>query len=114
MQIVGQDSVQTNTLCKLLVYIGVRDDANPFDPTWERYFEDRYGLNMVNTLSGRGQLIRLWLDLERACVVCQQRITAVTGWHVHHIVRRVDGGPSARANLVIAHPVCHQLIHSHV
>nr|WP_232478078.1 HNH endonuclease signature motif containing protein [Caballeronia calidae] len=46
-----------------------------------------------------------------ACL-SQQRITAATGWHVHHIVRRVDGGSSARANLVMVHPVCHQQIHS--
>ncbi|WP_081772081.1 HNH endonuclease signature motif containing protein [Paraburkholderia nodosa] len=67
---------------------------------------------MANTLSGRGRLIRLWLDQDRACLVCQQRITATTGWHVHHIVRRVDGGSNASANLVMVYPVCHQQIHS--
>ena len=90
----------------------VRGNANPFDPAWESYFEDRYGLKMANALSGRGKLIRLWLDQERACIVCQQRITAVTGWHIHHIVRRVDGGCDAWSNLVMVHPDCHRQIHS--
>jgi RNA-directed DNA polymerase len=90
----------------------VRGNANPFDPAWESYFEDRYGLKMANALSGRGKLIRLWLDQDRACIVCQQRITAVTGWHVHHIVRRVDGGSDAWSNLVMVHPDCHRQIHS--
>ncbi|WP_409260160.1 HNH endonuclease signature motif containing protein [Paraburkholderia sp. MM5384-R2] len=67
---------------------------------------------MANALSGRGKLIRLWLDQDRACIVCQQRITAVTGWHVHHIVRRVDGGSDAWSNLVMVHPDCHRQIHS--
>jgi RNA-directed DNA polymerase len=90
----------------------VHGNANPFDPAWESYFEDRYGLKMANALSGRGKLIRLWLDQDRACIVCQQRITAATGWHVHHIVRRVDGGSDAWSNLVMVHPDCHRQIHS--
>lgn len=90
----------------------VHGNANPFDPAWESYFEARDGLKMANALSGRGKLIRLWLDQDRACIVCQQRITAVTGWHVHHIVRRVDGGSDAWSNLVMVHPDCHRQIHS--
>jgi RNA-directed DNA polymerase len=39
-------------------------------------------------------------------------IPAVTGWHVHHIVRRVDGGSDAWSNLVMVHPDCHRQIHS--
>ncbi|WP_310667171.1 HNH endonuclease signature motif containing protein, partial [Burkholderia multivorans] len=33
-------------------------------------------------------------------------------WHVHHIVRRVDGGSNQRGNLVMVHPNCHNQIHS--
>ena len=96
----------------ILRHTQVRGNANPFDPAWESYFEDRYGLKMANALSGRGKLIRLWLDQDRTCIVCQQRITAATGWHVHHIVRRVDGGSDAWSNLVMVHPDCHRQIHS--
>jgi RNA-directed DNA polymerase len=35
----------------------------------------------------------------------------VTGWHVHHIVRRVDGGSDVWSNLVMVHPDCHRQIH---
>ncbi|OPD71527.1 HNH endonuclease signature motif containing protein, partial [Pseudomonas aeruginosa] len=34
-----------------------------------------------------------------------------SGWHVHHLVRRVDGGPDINANLVMVHPNCHNQIH---
>ncbi|WP_348524568.1 HNH endonuclease signature motif containing protein [Paraburkholderia sp. IMGN_8] len=41
-----------------------------------------------------------------------QPITKDTGWHVHHIVRRVDGGGNASRDLIMVHPTCHAQIHS--
>ncbi|MFJ4291305.1 group II intron reverse transcriptase/maturase [Cupriavidus sp. NPDC089707] len=93
-------------------HVKIQDAANPFDPEWEGYFEDRQGLKMLHTLKGRGSLIRLWLDQDKSCGFCRQRITTDTGWDVHHIVRRVDGGPSTLSNLVMLHPNCHRQIHS--
>lgn len=93
-------------------HVKIQDAANPFDPQWERYFEDRQGLKMLHALKGRGSLIRLWLDQDKSCGLCRQRITTDTGWDVHHIVRRVDGGPSTLANLVMLHPNCHRQVHS--
>ncbi|MDB5771006.1 MAG: reverse transcriptase [Burkholderia sp.] len=90
----------------------IKSEANPFDPAWEIYFEDRIGLKMFNALAGRKKLIRLWFDQQGACIVCGQRITKETGWHVHHIVRRIDGGNNAVQNLVMVHPTCHNQIHS--
>jgi RNA-directed DNA polymerase len=86
--------------------------ANPFDPKWESYFEQRYGLNMLDTLKGRRKLIRLWMDQDEQCPICSERITATTEWHVHHIVRRVDGGSSNVSNLVMMHPYCHRQVHA--
>ncbi|WP_345724863.1 HNH endonuclease signature motif containing protein [Herpetosiphon gulosus] len=34
------------------------------------------------------------------------------GWHNHHIVRRVDGGPDTAENRVLLHPTCHRQVHS--
>ncbi|KSJ25516.1 HNH endonuclease, partial [Pseudomonas aeruginosa] len=34
-----------------------------------------------------------------------------TGWHVHHIIRRVDGGKDGNTNLIMVHPNCHNQIH---
>jgi RNA-directed DNA polymerase len=31
----------------------IKSEANPFDPAWETYFEDRSGLKMFNSLAGR-------------------------------------------------------------
>ncbi|XGM76492.1 HNH endonuclease [Klebsiella pneumoniae] len=32
---------------------------------------------------------------------------------VHHIIRRVDGGGDEIDNLMMLHPNCHRLLHSH-
>jgi RNA-directed DNA polymerase len=89
----------------------IKLEANPFDPKWETYFEERMSLKMQNSLKGRKKLINLWLDQDRRCPICQQLITQETGWHVHHIIRRVDGGADGSTNLVMVHPNCHSQIH---
>ncbi|MCG5079024.1 hypothetical protein [Paraburkholderia tagetis] len=61
--------------------------ANPFDPAWEGCFEERLGLAMLDSLKGRKQLIRLWLDQACSCPVCQQTITKSSGWRLYHMVR---------------------------
>jgi RNA-directed DNA polymerase len=90
----------------------IKSEANPFDPAWETYFEDHIGRKMFSTLAGRKKLIRLWWDQQGECTVCGQRITKETGWHVHHIVHRIDGGTNAMKNLIMVHPTCHNQIHN--
>lgn len=90
----------------------VKGAANPFDPEWEPYFERRLGVKMASTLKGRRQLLRLWKVQEGICPVCNQKITALTGWHNHHIVWRSLGGPDNETNRVLLHPTCHQQVHS--
>ena len=89
----------------------IKLEANPFDPRWETYFEERVSLKMQNTLRGRKKLINLWLQQGRRCPICQELLTSETGWHVHHIIRRVDGGKDGSTNLVMVHPNCHSQIH---
>jgi len=97
---------------KIRRHCKIKANANPFDPKWESYFERRHGFKMLNTLTGRKKLIRLWMDQNERCPVCSERITVTTGWHVHHLVRRVDGGKDNTTNLVMVHPNCHNRIHS--
>ena len=90
----------------------VKGDANPYDPTWEVYFEERLGLKMAANLRGRRQLSRLWREQKGLCAVCNQLITKGTGWHNHHIVKRVMGGTDSSENRVLLHPECHRQVHS--
>ena len=90
----------------------MRENANPYDPAWEVYFEERLGLAMAQHLSGRGKLRYLWMEQDGLCPICQQKITTLTGWHNHHIVWRSKGGSDDTENRVLLHPTCHQLVHS--
>jgi RNA-directed DNA polymerase len=93
-------------------HVKVREDANPYDPTWEVYFEERLGLKMVRHLAGRRKLRHLWMEQNGLCPLCQQKITTLTGWHNHHIVWRSKGGGDGVENHVLLHPNCHRLVHS--
>jgi RNA-directed DNA polymerase len=90
----------------------VKGEANPYDPAWEPYFEERPGVKMAGTLMGRWTLRLLWREQGGLCPVCHQKITTVTGWHDHPIRWRTHGGPDTIENRVLVHPNCHQQIHS--
>ena len=90
----------------------IKGDANPFDPQWEEYFEERISMGMRETLEGRRQIWRLWEEQAGMCPICQQRISKITRWHVHHSIWRSRGGPDVHANRVLLHPTCHRQVHS--
>jgi len=90
----------------------INQQANPYDPEWEIYFEERLGVKIVEHLYGRRQLIRLWKEQNGICPLCQQKITKLTGWHNHHIIWRSQGGSDKAENRVLLHPNCHRQVHS--
>jgi RNA-directed DNA polymerase len=67
---------------------------------------------MQNPLRDKKRLIYLWLEQERRCPVCNQLITLNSGWHLHRIIRRVDGGGNGSNNLIMRHPNYHNQIHA--
>lgn len=86
-------------------------EANPYDPTFDEYFSKRLARRMDGTLEGRRKLRWLWWWQEGECPVCSQKITRETGWHLHHIIKRSEGGSDKRTNLVLLHPNCHMQHH---
>lgn len=93
-------------------HTAIQAAANPYDPTWEPYFEHRLGVQMAASLAGRRKLLYLWQQQQGRCPICGQKITQITGWDNHHIIRRVDGGGEGAANRVLLHPNCHRQVHS--
>jgi RNA-directed DNA polymerase len=93
-------------------HVRVREGANPYDPVWEEYFEQRLDLKMVKDLHGRRALLALWLEQDGRCPHCQQKITKETGWESHHLIWRSKGGQNTRENRVLLHPNCHKAVHS--
>jgi RNA-directed DNA polymerase len=90
----------------------IKGEANPYDPQWEEYFEGRLGLQMKEATKGKIRLLRLWWSQDKVCAHCGERITRETGWNVHHITPKHDGGRDTLSNLVLLHPNCHRKIHS--
>jgi len=106
-------SVRLNLLADTAIarHVKIKGDYNPFDPKWELYGEDRRGKQMLKSISYRKELTSLYKSQSGNCALCGTAITQETGWHDHHIVRRVDGGPDSLSNRVLMHPVCHNKLH---
>jgi len=90
----------------------IRGAANPFDPAWETYFEKRLDVKMERNLTGKRHLLSLWKEQNGLCLLCNQRITKITGWHSHHLIWRSKGGTEHAENRVLLHPTCHMQLHS--
>src|SRR5262245_35237173 len=93
-------------------HVKVRSDANPYDPSWELYFEERLAAQMAGNLAGRGTARYLWLEQEGKCLVCGQSLALEEEWHVHHLLWRCHGGDDTLDNLVLLHANCHRQVHS--
>ena len=92
-------------------HIKIRGEANPYDPAWEVYLEQRLGTKMNATLAGKRKLLYLWKKQNGLCPVCNLKITPQTGWHNHHLVKRSKGGSDKAENRVLLHPNCHRQVH---
>ena len=93
-------------------HVKVRAAANPYDPAWELYFEERLGATMKQSLLRDRRSGFLWDKQGGQCPVCHQTITPQTGWHIHHLRWRSKGGSDRADNQVLLHPNCHRQVHS--
>jgi RNA-directed DNA polymerase len=92
-------------------HIKIAGGANPYDPGWETYLEQRLDRAMATSLRGQGRVRTLWQRQQGRCPGCDEMITPDTGWHSHHKVWRSRGGSNAIDNLVLLHPTCHLQVH---
>jgi RNA-directed DNA polymerase len=90
----------------------IKADYNAFDPKWEQYGEELRMKRMRNSMAARKQFVSLFTAQAGNCALCGTAITRDTGWHDHHLIRRVDGGSDLLSNRVLLHPVCHTRVHS--
>jgi RNA-directed DNA polymerase len=89
----------------------VKGDYNPFDPADELYGESLHQARMLNSMRRRKEWTNLYRSQFGRCVLCEGQITLETGWHDHHLIRKVDGGSDRLANRVLLHPICHIRVH---
>jgi len=91
----------------------VKMGANPFDPAWDAYFENRQRERLLAKHREKSQNARLLKRQKGLCAHCGQLLTVETGYHKHHVVPRTQGGTDLDDNLVVIHPVCHIAHHVH-
>ena len=96
---------------KIVRYVQVRADANPFDPMCGLYFEQRAMNKLLQSTEGRKTEMRLLRKQGGRCPICQQMLGE--SYHMHRAVERVSGevGPDA-PSLILVHETCHKQIHS--
>ena len=97
---------------RIVRHVAIRGEANPFDPTWEEYFEERWTRKMLQTLAGQSRLRFLWQRQEGKCRVCGEPLAPPRGYQTHHRRWRVYGGEDLAYNLELLHPNCHRQVHS--
>jgi RNA-directed DNA polymerase len=84
----------------------------PYDAAHELKWEALRVQRMQHKLRYRGQILSIFRRQKGLCALCGQAVSKETGWHDHHVIRRVDGGPDTLRNRVLLHPNCHALVHS--
>jgi RNA-directed DNA polymerase len=97
---------------KIVRHVKIKSEANPFDPEQEGYFEKRLGVKMSGSVTGKVKWLKLWWRQDKECPNCHETITEETGWNIHHIRPRSEGGGGNLSNLVMLHPNCHRQIHA--
>lgn len=108
----GKTELMKTSSVAIRRHVKIRGEANPFDPEWEEYFENRLGSKMQNSLAGRQKLLALWRSQKGICPICNQKISKETGWENHHVIWRSMGGPDGNQNRLLLHINCHRKVHS--
>jgi RNA-directed DNA polymerase len=98
---------------KTLRWLKIRSEANPYDPTWELYLEERAVWKLGHILAGRNRIGYLWKEQGGKCALCGQRLQEEDQpWHRHHRVWRCHGGQDTFDNLELLHANCHRQLHA--
>jgi RNA-directed DNA polymerase len=93
-------------------HVKIKSVANPYDPSWEHYFENRLRRRMKQEPGMAYDELLMWQKQSGECPACKQVLTPEEGWEIHHKIWRVHGGTNEVSNLVLMHPNCHHQLHS--
>ena len=97
---------------KIVRWVKVKGDYNPFHPDWQVYGEKLRVQRMGDTIRSI-QRASLWFDQGGKCALCEQEIDiADENMDDHHIVHVQHGGSDALSNRVLLHPICHRRVHA--
>jgi RNA-directed DNA polymerase len=95
---------------KIKRHIKVKQDANPFDPKWEIYYERKE----LSKFKGKkeGKFLNLPPPDELLCALCKKSILPNSSWEYHFKQPWMHGGQCQGHNLTHAHTECHERLHA--
>jgi RNA-directed DNA polymerase len=94
----------------ILRHVKIKADANPFDPQWEEYYEQRATKLMKNR---KGRAENLWGRQKGVCPICQTSINVdEEEWAIHHVLPKTLSGGDSAGNQRLLHGNCHRQLHS--
>jgi RNA-directed DNA polymerase len=100
------------TKVRIIRYVKIRSDVNPYDPKWELYLEARLGWQLAQSRAGNSRVEYLWKEQGGRCMVCGQPLRiAEEDCQIHHRIWRSRGGPETADNMELLHVNCHRQIH---
>jgi RNA-directed DNA polymerase len=91
---------------RIVRHVRIKSDANPFDPTWDAYFEQRQAARMIERLQGRQFPKQLWQQQRGLCPGCGLPIVEDDRWVIKPLIPFKSGGARTLANLKMLHPTC--------
>ena len=100
----GTSLIKIGALVKRQRHVKIQGAANPFDPEWDEYFENR-DKKQVQAVTA-GLMARVHSAQDGTCPVCEQVIQYEEELVLHH--RDGKRKNFKLANLVYFHPNCHQ------
>jgi RNA-directed DNA polymerase len=105
--VTGKQLLRVREAVKPQRYLKVKGAANPFDPAWEAYFQQRdRALALRASSPFRAKLLRQQHGL---CLGCRQVIQVEEEVELHH--RDGNHQNNQWANLMLLHPNCHRQEH---
>ena len=90
----------------------VKGAANPFDPAWEEYFENRFGLQMKDNPRGKTNCSFFGICKKDCAQTVAKRLRRKQDGKSITSNVKTDGGKGSVLNLMLLHPKCHRQMHS--
>ena len=91
-------------------HVKIAGNANPYDPAFESYFEQR-NFTLWDTSNRNRKVAGLFHRQKARCPVCKLPMLIESSYDVHHIKPVTMGGKDTFNNLVLLHTDCHRLLH---
>lgn len=93
-------------------HVKIKAEANPYDPLWKSYFEQRDRRTVQDQLKDKKHVLFLWNRQKGLCPICKEAITMDTVWENHHVNWKVNGGADTSENRMLLHQTCHMQVHT--